>query len=730
MRKISILSFALLFAANTQAQAPTVKAVPANRVTYYGANLNVLVNPNNDSTTISFEYGLDTAYGSTANVSGKYTGSTTLFKTLAITGLTPGKSYHYRAKAVNSSGTTYGADRVFSAGSSFSKSGGAYHTVAVGEDGIVYAFGYNAYGQLGDNTTTDRTTPIRVEKGAYSGTTYLGDNTNNPIISVSAGGLHSIALAADGSVYAFGENSVGQLGDNSTTNRTTPIKVAKGGYSGTTYLGDNTNNPIISVSAEYAHSMALAADGSVYAFGYNAYGQLGDNTTTDRTTPIRVAKGAYSGTTYLGDNTNNPIISVSAGGYHSMALAADGSVYAFGYNAIGQLGDNTTTDRTTPIRVAKGAYSGTTYLGDNVNNPIISVSAGLYHSIALAADGSVYAFGLNNFGQLGDNTTTNRTTPIQVLGVGGSGVLDLISCKSKVTLNITTCNSYTFKGNAITTSGVYYDTLTNAKGCDSAVTLNLTINNSTSNTITTTACNSYIFAGNPLTSSGVYYDTLTNAVNCDSVVTLNLTINNSTANTITKAACNSYMFAGNTLTSSGVYYDTLNNSTGCDSIITLNLTINTVNITVTQNNYILTASATNAAYQWLDCNNAYKPITGAANQIYTPTVNGDYAVIVTMNGCTDTSACININNTNIDYIYNTQYTVFPNPTNASLNIQSTKKLSNATIKLYNITGQIILQKTNLSGDNFTVDLSEYAKGIYILEISSSEGVERVKVVKE
>ena len=190
------------------------------------------------------------------------------------------------------------------------------------------------------------------------------------------------------------------------------------------------------------------------------------------------------------------------------------------------------------------------------------------------------------------------------------------------------------------------------------------------------------------------------------------------------------MFAGNTLTSSGVYYDTLNNSTGCDSIITLNLTINTVNITVTQNNYILTASATNAAYQWLDCNNAYKPITGAANQIYTPTVNGDYAVIVTMNGCTDTSACININNTNIDYIYNTQYTVFPNPTNASLNIQSTKKLSNATIKLYNITGQIILQKTNLSGDNFTVDLSEYAKGIYILEISSSEGVERVKVVKE
>ncbi len=237
-----------------QAQAPTVKAVPANRVTYYGANLNVLVNPKNDSTTISFEYGLDTTYGSTASISGKYTGSTTLFKTASITGLTPGKTYHYRAKAISANGTTYGSDRVFITGSSFSKSRGA-HTVTVGNDGIVYAFGKNGGGQLGDSTTTNRTTPIRIAKGAYSGTTYLGDNTNNPIISVSAAGPdQSIALAADGSVYAFGRNIDGQLGDNTTTDRTTPIRVAKGDYSGTAYLGDNTNNPIISVSAGASHS--------------------------------------------------------------------------------------------------------------------------------------------------------------------------------------------------------------------------------------------------------------------------------------------------------------------------------------------------------------------------------------------------------------------------------------------------------------------------------------------
>ena len=416
-----IFTVAILYCTNTNAQAPTVKAVPANRITYDGANLNVLVNPNNDSTTISFEYGLTTSYGATASVSGKSNGNTTLFKTKSITGLNPGKTYHYRAKAVNSSGTTYGSDRVFAAGSNFSKSADAYHTITVGDEGIVYAFGINNYRQLGDNTTTNRATPIQVLKGAYSGTTYLGDNANNPIISVAGGEYHSIALAADGSVYAFGYNGHGQLGDNTTTDRATPIKVLKGAYSGTTYLGDNANNPIISFMAGQNHSIAIAADGSVYAFGLNVWGQLGDNTTTSRATPINVLKGAYSGTTYLGDNANNPIISLAAGSDHTTALAADGSVYAFGWNAYGQLGDKTTTSRATPIKVLKGAYSGTAYLGDNANNPIISVVDGWAQSIALAADGSVYAFGLNNYGQLGDNTTTDRATPIQVLKGAYSG---------------------------------------------------------------------------------------------------------------------------------------------------------------------------------------------------------------------------------------------------------------------------------------------------------------------
>jgi alpha-tubulin suppressor-like RCC1 family protein len=404
-----------VFSSIAMAQAPIVKPVPANRITYNSANLNALVNPNNLATTISFEYGLTKAYGSTVIVLGTSTGNIALFKTLAITGLIAGKTYHFRVKAVNSSGTAYGNDRSFIAGNGFSNSSVGRHTIVVGDDGIVYGFGYNNKGQLGDNSIVDKSRQIKVLKGAYNGTTYLGDNPNNPIISFSIGYSHTVVLAADGTVYTFGENTYGQLGDNTTIQRNIPIKVLKGIYNGTTNLGDNLSNPIISVSSGTFHSTALAADGTIYTFGQNTYGQLGDNTTNNRTLPVKVLKGTYSGTTFLGDNPNNPIVKLAGGGFHNLVLAADGLVYGFGWNVNSQLGDNSSVQRNIPVKVLKGIYTGTTFLGDNANNPIISIATGYKHSMALAADGSIYAFGDNAYGQIGDNTKTQRNTPVKVL---------------------------------------------------------------------------------------------------------------------------------------------------------------------------------------------------------------------------------------------------------------------------------------------------------------------------
>ena len=418
---LCITFISLVGISQLKAAAPEASSVSATRVTYFEAKLNARVNPKSLSTTISFEFGITTSYGNSVSITGTSSGSVTLFKSITVSGLIPGSVYHYRVKSVNKDGTTYGKDRVFVTGSNFSKSSHGNQSIYVGDNGLVYSCGSNSYGQLGDSTKTNRTTPVQVLKGAYSGTKYLGDNKNNPIIAVSSGANSNMALAADGTVYTWGDNTYGQLGDNTKTATLTPVQVLKGAYSGTTYLGDNKNNPIITIFGSVFHNIALAADGTVFTWGYNGYYELGDNTYIDKSTPIQPLTGAYNGTTYLGDNKNNPIVSVFANVYHNIALAADGSVYTWGYNGWGNLGDGTTNDGKTPLQVLNGAYSGTSYLGDNSNNPIIGVSVGKYHSMALAADGTVYTWGWNPYGQLGDNTTTDKSTPEKVLKGDYSG---------------------------------------------------------------------------------------------------------------------------------------------------------------------------------------------------------------------------------------------------------------------------------------------------------------------
>ncbi|MCO5279622.1 MAG: hypothetical protein M9931_01045, partial [Chitinophagales bacterium] len=136
---------------------------------------------------------------------------------------------------------------------------------------------------------------------------------------------------------------------------------------------------------------------------------------------------------------------------------------------------------------------------------------------------------------------------------------------------------YSFNGQALTQSGIYYDTLVNANGCDSLITLNLLVSNFASTTINQSICQgqSYFFKGINLTQSGVYRDTLTASNGCDSIITLNLVVNNNSSSTLNQSICSgqSYNFNGQALTQSGIYYDTLVNAKGCDSLITLNLSV-------------------------------------------------------------------------------------------------------------------------------------------------------------
>jgi surface protein len=194
-----------------------------------------------------------------------------------------------------------------------------------------------------------------------------------------------------------------------------------------------------------------------------------------------------------------------------------------------------------------------------------------------------------------------------------------------------------------------------------------------------------------------------------------------------QTACNTYLFNNQTITQSGIYYDTLINSAGCDSMITLNLTINNPNIATTQNGTQLSATATGASYQWLTCN-PFTIISGANSQTYTATANGDYAVAVTENGCTDTSNCMTVNSVGIHEL-NAQnlITISPNPTNSIFKIEC--PMNGANVILYNSFGQKLLT-TKIENQTSLIDISHFTKGIYFAEIKDDKTSYRVKIIKD
>ncbi|MDF3028299.1 MAG: Cadherin [Fluviicola sp.] len=304
-------------------------------------------------------------------------------------------------------------------------------------------------------------------------------------------------------------------------------------------------------------------------------------------------------------------------------------------------------------------------------------------------------------------------------------------CDSVVTLNLTitqpttgtvsasSCNSYDWHGTTYTNSGAYTWTGTNTAGCDSVVTLNLTIMQSTTGTVSASACNSYDWHGTTYTTSGAYSWMGTNAAGCDSLVTLNLTINQPTSSSVSATACGQYTWSLNsqTYTVSGAYTHVIPNSNNCDSTVTLNLTINQVDATVSVNGITLTANQSGATYQWIDCDNGNAAISGATAQSFTPSGNGSYAVLVTANGCTETSDCEPVSSVGIESLETVSWNIYPNPNNGVFTITSSQDLSGAAIDIYSSTGQLVYQ-TVLFGNEAAINLSGHPNGMYLVKINN------------
>ena len=279
-------------------------------------------------------------------------------------------------------------------------SAGGSHSLALGSDGYAYAWGNNGAGQLGNNTTSgDNANPVPVRVRDPNSPTDTGKGLK--AIQVSAGSNHSLALGSDGNVYAWGNNSYGQLGNGATGNpRTTPVIVKKptGTPSAFTY---------VQVSAGNNYSLALGSDGYAYAWGNNPYGQLGNNTSSGLSSvPVRVCNPS----TRSNVNTGLKAIQISAGFYHSMAVGSDGYAYAWGNNPNGQLGNNTRLSSTVPVRVRNSDNPSDASTGLKA----IQISAGGWHSLAIDTDGNTWAWGANWYGGLGNNDSGDQLTPVKV----------------------------------------------------------------------------------------------------------------------------------------------------------------------------------------------------------------------------------------------------------------------------------------------------------------------------
>jgi alpha-tubulin suppressor-like RCC1 family protein len=303
--------------------------------------------------------------------------------------------------------------------------GGVLHSAATLADGTVRTWGANTYGELGNGTTVNSTAPVRP-------TGLTG------VTSVSAGYFHTLALKKDGTVWAWGWNGAGQLGDGTLNDRTSPVKVT--GLSG-----------VVEISAGWFHNLALKQDGTVWAWGYNETSALGDGSTTSRSVPVQVNLAQAS--------------SIAAGGYHSLATLENGTAMAWGYNGVAQLGDGSRLNRSTPApvyglsdtyRVSAGwthsvalrndgtvwawginnqqqaggppssdrLIAGPVACGADVSCPKLAgtktlgkiswISAGSsMHTLVLADNGTVWGWGWNAVGQLGNGTLTDSGVAVK-----------------------------------------------------------------------------------------------------------------------------------------------------------------------------------------------------------------------------------------------------------------------------------------------------------------------------
>lgn len=229
---------------------------------------------------------------------------------------------------------------------------GPTHNLAIGANNQLYAWGDNTKGQLGDGTTINKSSPVLIDSGIWS--------------MVRAGSDYSVAITSLGAMYTWGENSFGELGDGTTVNKSSPVHIGTDSWS--------------IIGAGYSHTVGIKSTGTLWGWGAGSSSQLGDSYTTNQSSPVQITTGSWN--------------SVSAGDNYSLALNSSNSLFAWGVNTYGQRGFLPTSNASSWTLVAGNAD----------------------FTLAIKLNGTLWAWGNNNSGQLGDSTTISKSSPVQIPG--------------------------------------------------------------------------------------------------------------------------------------------------------------------------------------------------------------------------------------------------------------------------------------------------------------------------
>ncbi len=555
--------------------------------------------------------------------------------------------------------------------------------------------------------------------------------TENPVYNETA----SASFCA-GDTYTFGTQSLTAAGTY------TEVFTSVGGCDSTVVL-TLTENPVYNETTS-----ASFCAGDTYTFGTQSLTAAGTYTEVftsvngcDSTVVLTLTENpVYNETATASTCSNVPYV------FGTQTLTASGT-YTEVFSSVDGC-DSTVVLTLTVDPAYNETETATICSGDSYSFGTQTLTTGgTYTEVFTAANGcdSTVVLTLTEFPSYNETATASicsgdsYTFGTQTLTTGGTYTevfTTVDGCDSTVVLTLTenpvynetdavtlcTGSSYQFGTQTLTAAGTYTEVFTSISGCDSTVVLTLTISSSVTYNESAIICDgdTYVLGTQTLTTSGTYTEVFPLPSGCDSIVNLDLTVGQTYDIDITHTMCegDSYQFGPQTLTESGFYGTIYQSMYGCDSIVNLTLIIGAENLDVTQDGPELTADNANGTYQWVDCDNGFAPIAGETNQTFTATSNGNYAVIITEAGCTDTSACYNVNNVSIiSNEFGKHITMYPNPANELVTVELGDDIQDINIQMYDVSGQLVYTQNNISDHKTMIDISQFERGIYLVEFS-------------